>query len=246
MTFYIGLCGDAGAGKDTVANIMYTYFADEEQFGVSAKKYSFAEPVYKLAAAILGTTVANLEDRKTKEVTQSWQITQRSLVAARDYFNSIGLDHYKDFPEAWHQFMPNLADFIQPYSPLYEKEDTLYTLAISPRKMLELVGTELGREILQQDVWVDRIVRDVALNKVRVAIISDVRFENEAKFIQDKEGELIKIACPSNPYKINSTHASNKGINTEFITDVIVNKMDGIDKLEESVHATCWCLEQDI
>lgn len=240
MTFFIGLCGDAGAGKDTVANIMVEYFEG------SATKYSFAEPVYKLAAAILGTTVAGLEDRKTKEVTQSWQVTQRCLVNARDYFNSINLDHYKDFPEAWHEFVIHLESYMQPYSSLYEKEDTIFTLSISPRKMLELVGTELGREILQQDVWIDRIVRDVALNKVRVAIISDVRFENEAKFIQEKEGELIKIASPNNPYKINSTHASNQGVNPDYITGVIINNMNGLRELEEEVEATCWCLEPQI
>lgn len=240
MTFYIGLCGDAGAGKDTVANMMQEYFEG------SATKYSFAEPVYRLAAAILGTTVPDLENRSTKEVTQSWQITQRCLVNARDYFNSINLDHYKDFPEAWHEFVVHLENYMQPYSSLYEKEDTIFTLSISPRKMLELVGTELGREILQQDVWIDRIVRDVALNKVRVAIISDVRFENEAKFIHDKEGELIKIAATKNPYKINSNHPSNKGIDQEYLTGVIVNEMNGLKELEEEVHSTCWCIEPQI
>ncbi|QYC51611.1 putative deoxynucleoside-5'-monophosphate kinase [Erwinia phage KEY] len=240
MTFYIGLCGDAGAGKDTVANMMQEYFEG------SATKYSFAEPVYRLAAAILGTTVPDLENRSTKEVTQSWQITQRCLVNARDYFNSINLDHYKDFPEAWHEFVIHLENYMQPYSSLYEKEDTIFTLSISPRKMLELVGTELGREILQQDVWIDRIVRDVALNKVRVAIISDVRFENEAKFIHDKEGELIKIAATKNPYKINSNHLSNKGIDQEYLTGVIVNEMNGLKELEEEVHSTCWCIEPQI
>lgn len=240
MTFYIGLCGDAGAGKDTVANMMQEYFEG------SATKYSFAEPVYRLAAAILGTTVPDLENRSTKEVTQSWQITQRCLVNARDYFNSINLDHYKDFPEAWHEFVVHLENYMQPYSSLYEKEDTIFTLSISPRKMLELVGTELGREILQQDVWIDRIVRDVALNKVRVAIISDVRFENEAKFIHDKEGELIKIAATKNPYKINSNHLSNKGIDQEYLTGVIVNEMNGLKELEEEVHSTCWCIEPQI
>lgn len=240
MTFYIGLCGDAGAGKDTVANMMVEYFEG------SATKYSFAEPVYRLAAAILGTTVPDLENRSTKEVTQSWQITQRCLVNARDYFNSINLDHYKDFPEAWHEFVLHLENYMQPYSSLYEKEDTIFTLSISPRKMLELVGTELGREILQQNVWIDRIVRDVALNKVRVAIISDVRFENEAKFIQENEGELIKIAAVDNPYKINSTHASNQGVNPEYITGVIINGMNGLRELEEEVKATCWCLEPQI
>ncbi|QCW23871.1 deoxynucleoside-5'-monophosphate kinase [Pantoea phage vB_PagS_AAS21] len=240
MTFYIGLCGDAGAGKDTVANMMQEYFEG------SATKYSFAEPVYRLAAAILGTTVPDLENRSTKEVTQSWQITQRCLVNARDYFNSINLDHYKDFPEAWHEFVVHLENYMQPYSSLYEKEDTIFTLSISPRKMLELVGTELGREILQQDVWIDRIVRDVALNKVRVAIISDVRFENEAKFIHDKEGELIKITSPKNPYKINSNHPSNNGIDAEYLTGIIVNEMNGLKELEEEVHSTCWCIEPQI
>lgn len=240
MTYYVGLCGAAGAGKDTVAEMIAQYFSS------SSKKYSFAGPVYGLAAAILGTTVAELETRATKEVFQQFHITQRSLENAKDFYDASGLDFYMPFPEAWWAFFPNLEKFIQPYTSLWEPENTIVTLSISPRKMLELVGTELGREILDEQVWVDRIVRDATLNKVRVAVISDVRFENEVLFVKDKGGVVLEVSAPSNPFAIISNHPSNKGIDPHYIDGVIINTMDGITKLAKQVQTVAHRLSKEI
>jgi hypothetical protein len=52
----IGLTGDYGAGKDTVADYILSY--------PKYVKIAFADPIYDMLAAMLGTTVANIQEHK--------------------------------------------------------------------------------------------------------------------------------------------------------------------------------------
>lgn len=56
----IGLCGAAGAGKNTVADIL------------GWRQTSFAAPLYRMLAAMTGMTVRQLQDRDAKERTIAW------------------------------------------------------------------------------------------------------------------------------------------------------------------------------
>jgi len=60
----IGLCGAAGSGKNTTADIL------TKVFGVS--QISFAGPIYEAVSAITGIPVFRLQDRRTKEEPISW------------------------------------------------------------------------------------------------------------------------------------------------------------------------------
>lgn len=60
----IGLCGAAGAGKNTVADILV------EHHGFTAM--SFADPLYRAVSEITGLSVQHLQDRRYKELPISW------------------------------------------------------------------------------------------------------------------------------------------------------------------------------
>lgn len=60
----IGLCGAAGAGKNTVADILV------EDYGFTA--VSFAEPIYRAVSEITGMSVEELQDREIKEKPIAW------------------------------------------------------------------------------------------------------------------------------------------------------------------------------
>lgn len=60
----IGLCGAAGAGKNTVADILV------EDYGFQA--ISFAEPIYRAVSEITGLPVEHLQDRRYKEKPIGW------------------------------------------------------------------------------------------------------------------------------------------------------------------------------
>ena len=62
----IGLCGPAGAGKNTVAE----FLSDSD--GGSLVQMAFADPLYECLSAITGLPVARLKDRDVKEATIPW------------------------------------------------------------------------------------------------------------------------------------------------------------------------------
>ena len=57
---------------------------------------------------------------------------------------------------------------------------------ITPRYMLQLMGTEAGRDVFHKDLWILSLEKKLGMYKD--VVIADVRFPNEMKFIQDKGG----------------------------------------------------------
>ncbi len=62
------------------------------------------------------------------------------------------------------------------------------------RRMLQVLGTEVGREMIGQDVWVDATFK--GLDKDKRYVFTDVRFENEHQAIDSQIGLLIKVERP--------------------------------------------------
>lgn len=62
------------------------------------------------------------------------------------------------------------------------------------RRTLQRLGTEAGRDILGQDVWVDAAMAEVP--PYQHAVFTDMRFPNEAARIRDEGGILIRITRP--------------------------------------------------
>jgi hypothetical protein len=108
--------------------------------------------------------------------------------------------------------------------------DTGFVARISPRVAYQLLGTEFGRAY-DENFWVNKV--DIT-NPNPNTVITDVRFDNEAKFIKENNGFIIKIENPKVEETSTSTHASERGVSDEYIDAVIIN--DGsIQKLEELI-----------
>ena len=85
----------------------------------------------------------------------------------------------------------------------------------SPRQMIQLLGTEGGRDLFREDIWVKRSEIEwknfCSGEPVECGmVITDVRFENEAKMIREMGGKIIHVfrdkASPIN------SHISEAGI----------------------------------
>jgi hypothetical protein len=81
------------------------------------------------------------------------------------------------------------------------------------RRLLQVMGTEVGRQLLYEDVWVDAVL--MKLNPLRHYVFTDVRFSNEAfrirLFFRDVGGAQIwRIVRPGiGPINV---HASEAGL----------------------------------
>jgi hypothetical protein len=70
------------------------------------------------------------------------------------------------------------------------------TLGVSYRRLAQTLGTEWGRRVIADDLWV-RVAAARVLELQSTGdhvVISDVRFSNEAEWLQRKGGVLVRVA----------------------------------------------------
>jgi len=60
----------------------------------------------------------------------------------------------------------------------------------TPREALQKMGTEAGREVFHKDIWVISLLNRA---KGKDVVVTDVRFQNEIKYIQDNGGIVIRV-----------------------------------------------------
>lgn len=87
------------------------------------------------------------------------------------------------------------------------------------RLLLQRMGTEVGRMLLGENVWVDIVARQIY--KGQNYVITDVRFPNEVDYIHYLGGKVVRIIRPG-VEPVNS-HVSDSGIGALETDGVIVN-----------------------
>jgi dephospho-CoA kinase len=86
---------------------------------------------------------------------------------------------------------------------------------ITHREMFQKVGTEGGRDVFGNDLWIRRWLKFYEENKEHANIVvSDVRFDNEAEIIRDLGGVVWHVSSnrTSALTSKEAAHASEKGI----------------------------------
>jgi len=92
---------------------------------------------------------------------------------------------------------------------------------MTAREVLQFVGTDMFRGI-DSSVWVNACMRQIEQEDPEVALVSDIRFENEVKAIQDQGGFVIGLK--RNPYKQADQHASETHIDKCFnLCDTVID-----------------------
>lgn len=62
------------------------------------------------------------------------------------------------------------------------------------RRLLQVMGTEVGRDMFGENFWVEQALRDVADDDL--AVFTDCRFPNEAQAIKDRGGVVWRVTRP--------------------------------------------------
>lgn len=105
---------------------------------------------------------------------------------------------------------------------------------VTPRLMLQLMGTEAGRNVFHQDVWVHALMRRASNNKH--TIIADVRFPNEIAAIKNAGGFIARVERGKNPAWWNDAWVAN---NPEEFS--LAQSMLSKEKMiETGVHYSEW------
>jgi hypothetical protein len=98
------------------------------------------------------------------------------------------------------------------------------------RRLLQVFGTDVGRELFGETFWIDQAFKRAA--EYQRVVFSDVRFPNEAKAIQNKGGDVWRINR-HNHAPVNH-HISEHAMDNHLFKHVIYN--DGtLDELSDEV-----------
>lgn len=192
----LGVSGKIGSGKDTVGKIIQiltqsSHFTNKAVVEFLERKLhsplfinkKFADTLKDFICVLLGCTREQLEDRdfKEKELGKEWWY-YKVPVSGGGYTLVDYLNNNK------HQ------DWIDIANPRYLVKTT-------PRLLLQLMGTECGRDILHPNVWVNALMSNyVSFHHDHIEggidypkwIITDMRFPNELEAVKER-GITIRI-----------------------------------------------------
>ena len=94
-------------------------------------------------------------------------------------------DHFK---------VDTCTKYNRPYESVFINKD------FETRKILQITGTEEGRNKYGQDIWINTVdtwMRVYSERGIERFVITDIRFPNELEFIKSKGGTTIKIEAPN-------------------------------------------------
>jgi len=121
----------------------------------------------------------------------------------------------------------------------------------SPRELMQLFGTEVGRAI-DQNVWVKSVGAQVkkwveslpvADQDTALAIITDTRFINEAKWVKDRGGVVVKVYRDSSYTGFREDHASETEM-WEIREDIAVHNNGTLEDLRSHAREVLASLEE--
>lgn len=119
-----------------------------------------------------------------------------------------------------------VSDIINAYGWDGYKETT-YSDEI--RGLLQRLGTEAGRKLLGDNIWIDAAIN----NQYGNIVIPDCRFINEANEIKNRGGKIIRIVRPGIGPANN--HISETSLDS-FGFDYIIENNGTLEDFKEKVH----------
>ena len=134
MKNLISVSGKKGSGKNLVAAIITDLNYDQAPWEVK----SFADKLKYITCSLIGCTREQLEDRefKEKELGEEWWYVKldNKLISVQEYI-----------------------DYIKGTTYSFNEKDII---KLTPRKLLQLLGTECGRNIIHPNLWVLTLMQD--------------------------------------------------------------------------------------
>lgn len=92
----------------------------------------------------------------------------------------------------------------------------------TPRELLQIIGTECGRNTIHPDVWIIATINKMKLyrSEKTTFIIPDVRFPNEKQFVEENNGIIIRV---ENNRIQEVNHESETALDNELFDYTIFN-----------------------
>lgn len=125
---------------------------------------------------------------------------------------------------------------LAPYIDGDKKEEIIPALGKSSREMMQTLGTDWGRQTVNEDMWLncmtERINRyDEIVNhgyKGAFVLCTDVRFDNEAQALKDRhDATILQVVRDEAPDTVGvEDHPSEAGVSPALIDRTVLNNGD--------------------
>jgi hypothetical protein len=98
------------------------------------------------------------------------------------------------------------------------------------RRLLQAMGTEVGRDLLGANIWVEALFNNLPTGKL--IAISNVRFPNEFNAVQDRGGVVWRVERPG--FEPSNGHVSDTALDTYFF-DAYIDNNSSVAALADKV-----------
>jgi len=109
---------------------------------------------------------------------------------------------------------------------------------LSPRQMMQLVGTDFFRDKVRQDFWIDHFKKwYAARDPSRPVVVTDVRFQNEVDVIKALGGVVVRILRPhegSGRHTMADLHITEQGVAVVQGVDATIANDGSLEELYQS------------
>lgn len=122
------------------------------------------------------------------------------------------------------------VDMKDPYW-LNRKEEVIPAFGVSPRRLMQTLGTEWGRETINKDIWITLAKQNFLLNGQGM-VVPDVRFDDEAEWVRSYGGVVIHLERSKRP--LVEEHASENGIKKED-KDITIANSGTLEELQQAI-----------
>lgn len=125
------------------------------------------------------------------------------------------------FADPLRRMMSQLIPMSLMTDPKQKEEPIEWLGGKSPRQLLQSLGTDWGRNMVSETIWIDAMRRLISEQSSDVIIIDDCRFANEAQMVRDMGGVVILLHREG----VNYTHEHVSEVPIAF-TNVLVDASD--------------------
>lgn len=148
-------------------------------------------------------------------------LKQSGKTTAGDYLANIYKFDHTSFAEPMRRFAMDVLCMNETQLEFMKEQPVAFLgNGVTPRKFLQLLGTEFGREMIHPDLWVRACL--VRVNLSQNTVVSDVRFDNEAHAIRALGGKIVRVKR-AGQVASGDAHASEQGISPALIDYDITN-----------------------
>jgi len=207
MTKILGFAGKKQSGKNTCCNFLQMLKFHE--YGV-CKQASLNEQGQIIVSDLFGETVSGVD----------WIPLTEEYVDISQLLENFGPCKIYAFADVLKEFAVDVLGLEpnQVYGTNEEKNSPTHLLwenmptgnnkgPMTGREVLQYFGSDICRK-MYENIWFDACIRRIKKDKPELALISDVRFPNEIKGVQDEGG--IVFGLPRDIVNGQDTHSSEQ------------------------------------